>query len=80
MCGWEVARDANGGGPLDAQYLLPVAAPPLIAVPQAAGEGVVVDSSIVKGRGGVADVLVSWGTLKVGDVMVAGTEFGRVRS
>lgn len=47
---------------------------------QAAGEGVVVDSSVVRGRGGVADVLVSWGKLKLGDVVVAGTEYGRVRT
>lgn len=48
--------------------------------PQAAGEGVVVDSSVVHGRGGVADVLVSWGKLKVGDVVVSGKEYGRVRT
>lgn len=52
----------------------------LACPPQAAGEGVVVDSSVVRGRGGVADVLVSWGKLKVGDVVVAGTEYGRVRT
>lgn len=48
-------------------------------VSQAAAEGIVVDSSVVQGKGGVADVLVSWGKLKVGDVIVAGLEYGKVR-
>ena len=39
-----------------------------------------VDSSMVKGKGGVADVLISWGKLKLGDVVVAGLEYGKVRS
>lgn len=48
--------------------------------PQAPGEGVVVDSSVVKGRGLVTDVLVSWGKLKVGDIVLSGMEFGKVKS
>lgn len=47
---------------------------------QAAAEGVVVDSCLVQGKGCVADVLVTWGKLKVGDVVVAGTEYGKVRT
>ncbi|CAM9093951.1 unnamed protein product [Ectocarpus sp. 4 AP-2014] len=46
---------------------------------KAAAEGLVVDSAIVKGQGGVADVLVTWGKLKPKDVVVAGTEYGKVR-
>lgn len=46
---------------------------------QATAEGLVVDSAIVKGQGGVADVLVTWGKLKPKDVVVAGTEYGKVR-
>lgn len=38
-----------------------------------------VDSAIVKGQGGVADVLVTWGKLKLKDIVVAGTEYGKVR-
>ena len=46
---------------------------------QAAAEGLVVDSAIVKGQGAVADVLVTWGKLKPKDIVVAGTEYGKVR-
>ena len=42
--------------------------------------GVVVESSIEKGRGAVATVLVKRGTLKPGDPIIAGQEFGRVRA
>jgi translation initiation factor IF-2 len=42
--------------------------------------GVVVESSMEKGRGPVATVLVKRGTLRPGDQIVAGTEFGRVRA
>jgi translation initiation factor IF-2 len=42
--------------------------------------GVVVESSIEKGRGAVATVLVKRGTLKLGDPILAGQQFGRVRA
>jgi translation initiation factor IF-2 len=42
--------------------------------------GVVLESSIEKGRGAVATVLVKRGTLKNGDPILAGQEFGRVRA
>jgi translation initiation factor IF-2 len=42
--------------------------------------GVVIESSIEKGRGAVATVLVKRGTLKLGDPIIAGSEFGRVRA
>ncbi|HEY2590675.1 MAG TPA: translation initiation factor IF-2 [Steroidobacteraceae bacterium] len=42
--------------------------------------GVVIESSIEKGRGAVATVLVKRGTLHMGDSILAGTEFGRVRA
>jgi len=42
--------------------------------------GVVLESSIEKGRGAVATVLVKRGTLKTGDPIIAGQEFGRVRA
>ncbi|HTV77242.1 MAG TPA: translation initiation factor IF-2 [Steroidobacteraceae bacterium] len=42
--------------------------------------GIVIESSIEKGRGAVATVLVKKGTLKMGDSILAGTEFGRVRA
>ena len=42
--------------------------------------GVVIESSIEKGRGAVATVLVKRGTLRMGDPIIAGSEFGRVRA
>jgi translation initiation factor IF-2 len=42
--------------------------------------GVVIESSMEKGRGAVATVLVKRGTLKPGDNIIAGQEFGRVRA
>ncbi len=43
-------------------------------------KGVVVEATLEKGRGPVATVLVQSGTLKRGDIMVCGKEFGRVRA
>ncbi len=42
--------------------------------------GVVIESSLEKGRGAVATVLVKKGTLKLGEPIIAGSEFGRVRA
>jgi translation initiation factor IF-2 len=42
--------------------------------------GLVIESSMEKGRGAVATVLVKKGTLRTGDPIIAGTEFGRVRA
>ncbi len=42
--------------------------------------GVVIEAKLEKGRGSVATVLVQKGTLKVGDIFVAGSEWGRVRA
>jgi len=52
----------------------------LKANPTRAAQGVVVEAKMEKGRGSVATVLVQKGTLKVGDVFVAGAEWGRVRA
>jgi len=51
----------------------------LKANPDRAAEGAVVEAKLDKGRGPVATVLVQRGTLKVGDIVVAGAEWGRVR-
>ncbi len=45
-----------------------------------AAQGVVIEAKIERGRGSVATVLVQKGTLHVGDVFVAGAEWGRVRA
>lgn len=42
--------------------------------------GVVVESSLDKGRGPVATILVQSGTLRQGDIILSGSEFGRVRA
>ena len=52
----------------------------LKANPDRAGEGVVVEAKVERGRGSVATVLVRRGTLRAGDVFVAGAEWGRVRA
>ncbi|UYF99568.1 translation initiation factor IF-2 [Halomonas sp. GD1P12] len=52
----------------------------LKAVPSAPGKGVVVESRLDKGRGPVATVLVQNGTLKRGDIVLAGLHYGRVRA
>jgi translation initiation factor IF-2 len=51
----------------------------LKANPNRAADGVVVEAKLEPGRGSVATVLVQKGTLKVGDVLVAGAVWGRVR-
>ena len=52
----------------------------LKANPNRKAMGTIIESSLDKGRGYVATVLVSNGTLRVGDVMLAGTHYGRVKA
>jgi translation initiation factor IF-2 len=52
----------------------------LRANPQKLGAGVVIEAKLEKGRGPVATVLVQEGTLRVGDAIVTGAEYGRVRA
>ncbi|NNC91386.1 MAG: translation initiation factor IF-2 [Acidimicrobiia bacterium] len=52
----------------------------LTSNPTANPEGVVIESNLDKGRGPVATVIVQRGTLRVGDVIVAGAVSGRVRA
>lgn len=52
----------------------------LKANPDRSAEGVVVEAKLEKGRGPVATVLISRGTLRIGDIFVAGAEWGRVRA
>ncbi len=51
----------------------------LKANPSRAAKGVVIEAKLDKGRGAVATVLVQNGTLKNGDIVIAGTATGRVR-
>jgi translation initiation factor IF-2 len=52
----------------------------LKANPNRAAEGTVIEARLDRGRGPVATVLVQRGTLKPGDIVVAGTAWGRVRA
>ncbi|WP_419898423.1 translation initiation factor IF-2 [Roseomonas sp. USHLN139] len=52
----------------------------LKANPERGAEGTVIESKLDKGRGPVATVLVQKGTLRQGDMVVAGAEWGRVRA
>jgi len=52
----------------------------LKANPKRPAEGVVLEAKLERGRGPVATVLIQRGTLSVGDIFVAGSEWGRVRA
>src|SRR5579875_1215419 len=52
----------------------------LKANPDRAAEGTVIEAKLERGRGSVATVLIKRGTLKTGDIFVAGGEWGRVRA
>jgi translation initiation factor IF-2 len=52
----------------------------LKANPNRPAEGVVLEARLERGRGAVATVLIQRGTLQVGDIFVAGSEWGRVRA
>jgi translation initiation factor IF-2 len=51
----------------------------LKAVVNAPAKGVVIEARMDKGRGAVATILVQTGTLKVGDIFLAGLQYGRVK-
>jgi len=48
--------------------------------PDRAAEGAIIEAKVERGRGSVATVLIQRGTLHVGDLFVAGSEWGRVRA
>jgi translation initiation factor IF-2 len=52
----------------------------LKANPDKAARGVIIEAKLDKGRGPVATLLVQEGTLKTGDVFIAGSQYGRVRA
>ena len=74
------ARTGQGVDQLLESILLQAEVLDLKAAHEGAAVGVVLESSIEKGRGAVATVLVKRGTLKTGDPIIAGQEFGRVRA
>jgi len=52
----------------------------LTAAKNVPGKGVVIESRLDKGRGAVSTVLVQNGTLRAGDIVIAGTFYGRIRA
>ena len=65
---------------LDAVLLTADAGLDLRANPNKNARGVAIEAKLDKGRGAVATVLIQSGTLRVGDAIVAGTAYGRVRA
>jgi len=65
---------------LEESILLQAEVLELKADPDRMARGAVVEAKLEKGRGSVASVLVQTGTLRVGDIFVAGSEWGRVRA
>ncbi len=74
------AKTRKGLDKLEEAVLLQAEMMDLKANPDHSAEGAVVEAKLEKGRGAVATVLVKRGTLKVGDIFVAGCEWGRVRA
>jgi len=52
----------------------------LKANPNRSARGIIIESKLEKGRGSIATVLVQKGTLKVGDIFVSGSEWGKVKA
>ncbi len=91
----EIVSEAMGGDVLDVEVsavqktnldkleeaiLLQAEILDLKANPGRAAEGTIVESRVETGRGPLATVLVQRGTLKAGDIFIAGAEWGRVRA
>lgn len=74
------AKTGDGVDELLDAILLQAEVMELRAVKDAPASGVVVESTLDKGRGPVATILVQSGTLRRGDVLLTGHEYGRVRA
>lgn len=74
------AKEGTGLDKLEEAILLQAELNDLKANPNRVANGVVVEAKLDKGRGAVATVIVQRGTLKVGDVVVAGAAWGRARA
>ena len=74
------AKTGQGVDDLLEQVLLQAEVLELKAPVDAAAKGLVIEAQLDKGRGPVATVLVQSGTLKIGDVVLAGSTYGRVRA
>ncbi|MFN9744374.1 MAG: translation initiation factor IF-2, partial [Betaproteobacteria bacterium] len=74
------AKVGTGVDSLLEQVLLQAEVLELKAPTEAAAKGIVIEAKLDKGRGPVATVLVQSGTLSKGDVVLAGSSYGRVRA
>ncbi len=74
------AKTGDGIDALLENVLLQAEVLELRAVREGAAKGLVIEARLDKGRGAVATVLVQSGTLKRGDIVLAGSSFGRVRA
>jgi translation initiation factor IF-2 len=74
------AKTGEGVDALLEAILLQAEVMELTANPDARARGVVVESSLDKGRGPIATLLIQQGTLHRGDMILAGREYGRVRA
>ena len=74
------AQTGDGVDALLETILLQAEVMDLKAIAEGPAHGIVIESSLEKGRGAVATLLVQTGTLKQGDILIAGEEFGRVRN
>ena len=74
------AKQGTGVPELMEKVLLEAELLDLKANPNRKATGSIIESSLDKGRGYVATVLVSNGTLKVGDIVLAGANYGRVKA
>jgi translation initiation factor IF-2 len=74
------AKTKEGLDALIEAVLLQAEVMDLKANPDRTAEGVVIEAKLDKGRGAVSTVLVKRGTLKRGDIVVAGSAWGRVRA
>ncbi|MES2957884.1 MAG: translation initiation factor IF-2 [Pseudomonadota bacterium] len=74
------AKTGQGVDTLLEQVLLQAEVLELLAPKDAMAKGLVIEAQLDKGRGPVATVLIQSGTLKRGDVVLAGSSYGRVRA
>jgi translation initiation factor IF-2 len=74
------AKQKMGLDKLEEALLLQAEVLDLKANPDRAAQGTVIEAKLERGRGAVATLLVQKGTLKVGDILIAGAEWGRVRA
>jgi translation initiation factor IF-2 len=74
------AKTGEGIDELLENVLLQAEVMELTANPDMKARGVVVESSLDKGRGPIATLLIQQGTLKRGDMILAGQEYGRIRA